>query len=71
MELNTPMEILAFCISSFQSSWHFIFYIQWDLNTALVKFASKSNWFRLFLVLFSSNRISTGFAFSSDMPPGN
>jgi len=37
----------------------------------LVKFASKSNWFRFFLVLFSFNRISTGFAFSSDMPPGN
>jgi hypothetical protein len=27
MELNTPMKILAFCISSFQSSWHFVFCI--------------------------------------------
>jgi hypothetical protein len=27
MELNTPIKILAFCISSFQSSWYFTFYI--------------------------------------------
>jgi hypothetical protein len=27
MELNTLMEILAFCILSFQSSWHFAFCI--------------------------------------------
>jgi hypothetical protein len=27
MELNTAMKILAFCISSFQSSWHFAFCI--------------------------------------------
>jgi hypothetical protein len=26
MELNTPMKILAFCILSFQSSWHFAFH---------------------------------------------
>jgi hypothetical protein len=32
MELNTPMKILAFCISSFQSSWHFAFHE--ELNTA-------------------------------------
>jgi hypothetical protein len=36
MELNIPMKILAFCISSFQSSWHFAFYIVWELNTVLV-----------------------------------
>jgi hypothetical protein len=30
MELNTPMKILAFCISSFQSSWHFVFCILWE-----------------------------------------
>jgi hypothetical protein len=34
MELNTPMKILAFCISSFQSSWHFAFYISCELETA-------------------------------------
>jgi hypothetical protein len=27
IELNTPVKILAFCISSFQSSWHFAFCI--------------------------------------------
>jgi hypothetical protein len=27
MELNTPIKFLAFYISSFQSSWHFVFYI--------------------------------------------
>jgi hypothetical protein len=27
MELNTPIKILAFYISSFQSSWHFAFCI--------------------------------------------
>jgi hypothetical protein len=27
IELNAPMKILAFCISSFQSSWHFAFCI--------------------------------------------
>jgi hypothetical protein len=32
MELNTLMKILAFCISSLQSSWHFAFY--GELNTA-------------------------------------
>jgi hypothetical protein len=47
MELNTPMKILAFCISSFQSSWHFAFCIPWgtkhnqclwynyDINTSI------------------------------------
>jgi hypothetical protein len=34
MKLNTPMKILAFCISSFQSSWHFAFHE--ELNTAIV-----------------------------------
>jgi hypothetical protein len=33
MKLNTPMKILAFCISSFQNSWHFAFHE--ELNTAL------------------------------------
>jgi hypothetical protein len=32
MELNTPMKILAFCISLFQSSWHFAFH--GELNKA-------------------------------------
>jgi hypothetical protein len=32
MELNTPMKILAFCILSFQSSWHFTFCISWPKN---------------------------------------
>jgi hypothetical protein len=27
MKLNTPMKNLEFYISSFQSSWHFAFYI--------------------------------------------
>jgi hypothetical protein len=27
MKLNTSIKILAFCISSFQSSWYFVFYI--------------------------------------------
>jgi hypothetical protein len=27
MELNTPIKILVFCISSFQSSWYFVFCI--------------------------------------------
>jgi hypothetical protein len=31
-EPNTPIKILAFCISSFQSSWHFAFHEK--LNTA-------------------------------------
>jgi hypothetical protein len=34
MKLNTPMKILAFCISSFQSSWHFTFHE--EVNTALI-----------------------------------
>jgi hypothetical protein len=29
MELNTPMKFLEFCISSFQSSWHFVFWSPW------------------------------------------
>jgi hypothetical protein len=32
--INTPMKIFAFCISSFQSSWHFAFHE--ELNTASV-----------------------------------
>jgi hypothetical protein len=35
MELNTPMKILAFCISSFQSSWHFAFCIPWGTKHSL------------------------------------
>jgi hypothetical protein len=31
MELNTPIKILAFCISSFQSSWHFAFHGELDI----------------------------------------
>jgi hypothetical protein len=31
---NTPMKILAFCISSFQNNWYFAF--NGELNTALV-----------------------------------
>jgi hypothetical protein len=34
MELNTPIKILAFCISSFQNSWRFAFH--GELNTTLV-----------------------------------
>jgi hypothetical protein len=30
IELNTPIKILAFCISSFQSSWRFVFCIPWE-----------------------------------------
>jgi hypothetical protein len=29
MELNMTLKILAICISSLQSSWHFAFYILW------------------------------------------
>jgi hypothetical protein len=32
IELNTPIKILPFCISSLQSSWHFAFY--GELKTA-------------------------------------
>jgi hypothetical protein len=35
MELNTPMKILVFCISSFQNNWHFAFHEK--LNTAIVE----------------------------------
>jgi hypothetical protein len=35
MELNTPMKILAFCISSFQSSWYFAFCIPWRTKQSL------------------------------------
>jgi hypothetical protein len=35
MELNTPMKILVFCISSFQSSWHFAFCIPWETKHSL------------------------------------
>jgi hypothetical protein len=27
--LNISMKNLTFCISSFQSSWHFAFYVPW------------------------------------------
>jgi hypothetical protein len=37
MELNTPMKILAFCISSFQSSWHFTFCISWEIKHSLTE----------------------------------
>jgi hypothetical protein len=30
------MKNLAFCISSFQSSWYFAFCIPWKLNTAII-----------------------------------
>jgi hypothetical protein len=35
MELNTPIKFLAFCISSFQSSWHFAFCILWGTKHSL------------------------------------
>jgi hypothetical protein len=34
MKLNTPIKILAFYISSFQSSWYFAFHE--ELNTTLI-----------------------------------
>jgi hypothetical protein len=40
MELNTPMKILAFCISSFQSSWYFVFCIPWGTKHSLSKISS-------------------------------
>jgi hypothetical protein len=39
MELNTPMKILAFCISSFQSSWHFAFHR--ELRVCLVPYFTQ------------------------------
>jgi hypothetical protein len=35
MELKTLMKILVFCISSFQCSWHFAFYIPWGTKHSL------------------------------------
>lgn len=35
MELNMILKILAFCISSFQSSWYFVFCIPWRTKQAL------------------------------------
>jgi hypothetical protein len=35
MELNTLMKILTFCISSFQSSWHFAFCSLWETKHGL------------------------------------
>jgi hypothetical protein len=37
MELNTLVKILVFCVSSFQSSWHFIFCISWETKHSLRK----------------------------------
>jgi hypothetical protein len=34
MEPNMTLKILAFCIPSFQSSWHFTFFL--ELNTPLI-----------------------------------
>ena len=28
MKLNVTLKILTFCIPSFQSSWHFVFYVE-------------------------------------------
>jgi hypothetical protein len=41
MELNTPIKILAFCISSFQSSWHFAFCIPWETKHSLNGFEGR------------------------------
>jgi hypothetical protein len=30
IELNTTIKILVFCFSSFQSNWHFTFFIPWE-----------------------------------------
>jgi hypothetical protein len=57
MELNTPMKILAFCISSFQISWHFTFCITWGITQPIhegkiwVKLKYSRLHFRLCLVL--------------------
>jgi len=37
MELNMTLKILAFCIPSFQSSWHFTVCIFLELNTPEIK----------------------------------
>jgi len=37
MELNITLKILAFCIPSFQSSWHFAFCILWGTKHLLSK----------------------------------
>jgi hypothetical protein len=37
MELNTLIKILVFCISSFQSSWYFVFCILWETKRNLIK----------------------------------
>jgi hypothetical protein len=37
MELNISMKILTFCISSFQSSWHFAFCISWGTKHSLTQ----------------------------------
>jgi hypothetical protein len=39
MELNTPMKILAFCISSFQSSWHLHFTFHHSKVVSILHFA--------------------------------
>jgi len=44
MELNITLKILAFCIPSFQSSWHFAFY--GELNTPLVTRREEDDWER-------------------------
>jgi hypothetical protein len=38
IELNTPIKILVFCISSFQNSWHFAFCISWGTKHSLSLF---------------------------------
>jgi hypothetical protein len=35
MELNTPIKILVFYISSFQSTWYFVFCIPWGTKHSL------------------------------------
>jgi len=40
MKLNMTLKILAFYISSFQSSWYFAFYFLLELNTPKMKFHS-------------------------------
>jgi len=38
MELNMTLKILAFYISSLQSSWHFAFWILWGTKDPLSQF---------------------------------
>ena len=43
MELNITLKILAFCIPSFQSSWHFAFCILWGTKHPLNEMAKTRN----------------------------